>query len=59
MLDPFSGSGSTGVACLETHRSYVGIEKDESFYEKSRDRLKATWKSTKNTMTWRLKNGQE
>jgi DNA modification methylase len=33
VLDPFMGSGSTGVACLQTGRSFIGIEKDPIFFE--------------------------
>lgn len=28
ILDPFAGSGTTGVACLQTSRHFIGIEKD-------------------------------
>jgi len=26
------GSGSTGVACKNTNRNFIGIEKDENYY---------------------------
>lgn len=39
VLDPFMGSGSTGVACLELGRKFVGIEKDKVFFELARSRL--------------------
>lgn len=32
VLDPFMGSGSTGVACQETNRNFIGIELDPDYY---------------------------
>jgi len=33
VLDPFMGSGTTGVACVQTGRKFVGIEIDRSYFE--------------------------
>ena len=41
VLDPCAGSGSTGVAALETGRSFVGIEATEHYAAVARDRLAA------------------
>ena len=40
ILDPFMGSGSTGVACLKTNRKFVGIDNDEKSFNMSCERLK-------------------
>lgn len=32
VLDPFMGSGSTAIACINTNRGFIGIEKDEEFF---------------------------
>ena len=40
VLDPFSGSGTTGLACLESGRRYIGIELDKDYVELSRKRIK-------------------
>jgi site-specific DNA-methyltransferase (adenine-specific) len=39
VLDPFMGSGTTGVAALKHHRSFVGIEREEAFFNLSKKRL--------------------
>lgn len=41
VLDPFSGSGTTGVACLRLGRRFIGIDKDPQYVSTSRDRLAA------------------
>lgn len=42
VLDPFAGSGSTGVAALEAGREFVGIEWDAANVEVARRRLEGT-----------------
>jgi site-specific DNA-methyltransferase (adenine-specific) len=39
VVDPFSGSGTTGAACLELGRRFLGIEKVARFAELARARL--------------------
>lgn len=41
VLDPFSGSGTTGVVALANQRNYVGIELNPEYAELSRQRLMA------------------
>jgi site-specific DNA-methyltransferase (adenine-specific) len=40
VLDNCAGSGTTGVACVNTNRNYILIEKDPKYYEIICDRLK-------------------
>jgi DNA modification methylase len=39
ILDPFMGSGTTGVACMKTGRNFIGIEIDEGYCEIARRRI--------------------
>jgi site-specific DNA-methyltransferase (adenine-specific) len=41
VLDPFCGSGTTGVACLRLGRRFIGIEKDAGFARIATERLEA------------------
>jgi len=40
ILDPFMGSGTTGVACKNLNRKFIGIELDETYYKVAKDRIK-------------------
>jgi site-specific DNA-methyltransferase (adenine-specific)/modification methylase len=39
VLDPFMGSGSIVVACIKTNRRYIGIEKDEKYFNLAKNRI--------------------
>lgn len=40
ILDPFSGSASTAIACINTKRNYIGFEIDKEYYDLSVNRIK-------------------
>lgn len=44
VLDNCMGSGSTGVACLNTGRKFIGIEKDEQYFEVAKERIESVQK---------------
>lgn len=39
VLDPFMGSGSTGVACLKNDRNFIGIELEEDYFKIAEKRI--------------------
>lgn len=40
ILDPFMGSGTTGVACVQTGRNFIGIEIDPTYFKIAEKRIK-------------------
>jgi len=38
-LDPFMGSGSTGIACVNLERSFIGLELDKEYYNIAKTRI--------------------
>jgi len=40
ILDCFMGSGTTGLACKNTNRNFIGIERDKNYFEIAKERLK-------------------
>ena len=40
ILDPFMGSGTTGVACVQTGRNFIGIEIEPKYFEIAEKRIK-------------------
>jgi site-specific DNA-methyltransferase (adenine-specific) len=46
VLDNCMGSGTTGVACLNTNRRFIGIELDETYFNIAKERIYATERVT-------------
>lgn len=42
VLDNCMGSGSTGVACINTNRNFIGIELDEKYFTIAKERISKT-----------------
>lgn len=39
VLDPFTGSGSTGIACINTNRRFIGMELDAQYFNIAKSRI--------------------
>jgi len=39
VIDPYMGSGSTGVACIRLGINFIGIEKDPHYFQTAHDRI--------------------
>jgi DNA modification methylase len=44
ILDPFAGSGSTGVACAKHGRRFIGIERDQKWFDVACERIEAAYR---------------
>lgn len=49
VLDPFMGSGTTGVAALRMNRNFIGIEIDETYFKIAKKRIGETKEQTRLT----------
>ena len=41
VLDCFMGSGSTGIACKNLNRKFIGIEKDKKYFDIAKNRIES------------------
>lgn len=48
VLDACMGAGSTGVACINTGRRFIGIEKDSDYYTMAEKRINKAWEAMQN-----------
>ena len=52
VFDPFMGSGTTGVACINENRDFIGYELNEEYFNIAQNRLREAWKEKyKNKVT--------
>ena len=51
VLDFTMGSGTTGAACVNTNRKFIGIELDEKYFEIAKNRLKEAVKKKEELLT--------
>jgi site-specific DNA-methyltransferase (adenine-specific) len=42
VLDPFMGTGTTGVACKKLNRQFIGIELDQEYFKIAKERIEST-----------------
>ena len=45
ILDPFMGTGSTGIACMNTGRRFIGMELDLGYFEIAQKRIEESQKN--------------
>ena len=50
VLDFTMGSGSTGVACVNTNRDFIGIELDDKYFSIAKDRIETAQKEVQNVI---------
>lgn len=50
VLDFTMGSGSTGVACVNTNRDFIGIELDDKYFNIAKDRIEKAQKEVQNVV---------
>jgi DNA modification methylase len=43
VTDPFMGSGTTGVACIRKDRQFIGIEREQKYFDIAVDRIQRAW----------------
>lgn len=45
IIDPFMGSGTTGVACVNLERKFIGIEIEPKYFDIACERIQQAWES--------------
>lgn len=48
VFDPFMGVGSTGVACMQEGRKFIGVEIDHAYYEAAKTRVNEEFLNSSN-----------
>ena len=52
VLEPFLGSGTTGVACIKTCRNFIGIEKEPKYFDIAVSRIRRAWQDKCSEIKW-------
>ena len=47
VFDPFMGSGTTGIACMENNRKFIGVEREEKYFNIAKRRIEDSMKQMK------------
>lgn len=47
VLDPFMGSGTTGIAAMQEHRRFIGIERDPGYFQVAQARIEAAYSAAR------------
>lgn len=55
VLDFTMGSGSTGVACINTNRKFIGVEINEKYFNIAEDRIEAAILTNKQKRLFKYK----
>ena len=50
ILDPYCGSGSTGCACMQLGRRFIGIEIEPKYFAIAKDRIMTAWEDAQNDL---------
>lgn len=50
VLDNCMGSGTTGVACINTNRKFIGIEKKDEYYDAAKKRISISEQENRNSL---------
>ena len=50
VMDPFMGSGSTGIAALNLGRNFIGIEKEPEYFNIAKGRIEGVFQKTNNVV---------
>jgi DNA modification methylase len=59
VLDPFGGSGTTGLACKLLDRNHIYIDFTEEYYDIAEERMKVTKDELKKLLKEKINNGQQ
>ena len=55
VLDTFAGSGTTGVACINTGRKFIGMELDDNYFDIAKSRIQTALKEKRQELFYEQK----